>query len=366
MGWLNNIFGGDSKIKKLEAQLAARPTPAVFVELATLYRDAGEEAKSTQLLKRGASMFPTSNELLAMQKDGEKASREAEKRRLHEKIRANANPILYARLAELYKSDGDLNNTIEVSRAGIKQFPKYGGCFLVLGQVYYERKEIDSARENLEKAVELDKYNYMALKLLAQVYLELNRCADAVKKLEDILYFAPGDEAIKTMLAEAQRVAGVGPGKAPAAGEAAPAPSPAGHKAPAKSADAPAAPRRSASSALKDVDISAEIKVLKEVPGVMGAMLVDAYGLVIASALDDNIEEELAGALITNIYRAASTNAPYMGVGTFEDGVVEGEDGHIHLMLMGDMTLAVFATASLKLGLLEKKIRTFAESILDV
>ena len=364
MGWLSNIFGGDSKIKKLEAQMAARPTAAVFVELASLYREAGEEAKATQLLKRGASMFPTSNEILAMQKDAEKASREAEKQRLHEKIRANANPILYARLAELYKSDGDLNNTIEVSRAGIKQFPKYGGCFLVLGQVYYERKEVDNARENLEKAVELDKYNYMALKLLAQVYLELNPPADAVKKLEDILYFAPGDEAIKTMLAEAQRVAGIGPAKAPAAaGE--PDKAPAAHRTPQGKAPE-AAPRRSASSALKDVDIGAEIKVLKEVPGVMGAMLVDAYGLVIASALDDNIEEELAGALITNIYRTASTNAPYMGVGTFEEGVVEGEDGHIHLMLMGDMTLAVFATSALKLGLLEKKIRTFAESILDV
>lgn len=365
MGWLSNIFGGDSKIKKLEAQMAARPTAAVFVELAALYREAGEEAKATQLLKRGASMFPTSHEILAMQKDAEKASREAEKQRLHEKIRANANPILYARLAELYKSDGDLNNTIEVSRAGIKQFPKYGGCFLVLGQVYYERKEVDNARENLEKAVELDKYNYMALKLLAQVYLELNRPADAVKKLEDILYFAPGDEAIKTMLAEAQRVAGIGPAKAPAAAAGEPDKAGAAHRTPQGKAPE-AAPRRSASSALKDVDIGAEIKVLKEVPGVMGAMLVDAYGLVIASALDDNIEEELAGALITNIYRTASTNAPYMGVGTFEEGVVEGEEGHIHLMLMGDMTLAVFATSALKLGLLEKKIRTFAESILDV
>lgn len=360
MGFFDKLFGGD-KTKKLEQELSARPTPDIFVKLATLYREAGEDAKSTQLLKRAASMFPTSPEILSMQKDAEKAARESEKRRLHEKIQANANPILYARLAELYKSDGDLNNTIEVARAGIKQFPKYGGCFLVLGQVFYEKKESANARENLEKAVELDKYNYMALKLLAQVYLELNRPADAVKKLEDILYFAPGDEAIKAMLVEAQRVAGIGPAKAPSAESAKPA---APSKVPAGKAEA--APRRSASSALKDVDIGAEIQVLKDVPGVMGAMLVDAYGLVIASALDDNMEEELAGALITNIYRAASTNAPYMGVGSFEDGVVEGEDGHIHLMLLGDMTLAVFATSALKLGLLEKKIRTFAESILEV
>ncbi|MGH7145473.1 MAG: roadblock/LC7 domain-containing protein [Planctomycetota bacterium] len=365
MGLFDKIFGSN-KITKVEAELRTRPTPDLFVKLALLYRDSGEEAKVAPLLRQAVSKFPTSPEILNLQKDAEKTAREQEKARLQEKIRATPNPILYARLAELYKSDGDLNRTIEVTRAGIQQFPKYGGCFLVLGQVYYERKEIDNARENLERSVELDKYNYMALKLLAQVYLELNRPADAVKKLEDILYFAPGDDTIKAMLVEAQRVAGIGPAKPAAGSAAAPAGAEAhGSKLPPKpAAEAPA--RRSASSALKDVDITAEIQVLKDVPGVMGAMLVDAYGLVIAAALDSNIEEELAGALITNIYRSASTNAPYMGVGTFEDGVVEGEDGHIHLMLLGDMTLAVFATAALKLGLLEKKIRTFAESILEV
>ena len=55
-----------------------------------------------------------------------------------------------------------------------------------------------------------------------------------------------------------------------------------------------------------------------------------------------------------------------MGIGEFEGGLIEGEAGNIHLLLLEDMILAVFADASLRLGLLEKKIREFAESIIEV
>jgi predicted regulator of Ras-like GTPase activity (Roadblock/LC7/MglB family) len=268
----------------------------------------------------------------------------------------------------LYKSEGDFARTIEVAQAGIQAFPKYGGTYLVLGQVAYEQNDFETARQNLEYSVQLDKYNYMALKLLAEAYLHLGRFGDAVKRLEDILYFAPGDEVINKMLEEARRAAGVKPAVAEK-----PAPAPAKSAEPQEArASRPTVEKKKAPEpraqqvvGVREENLDSGIAALSEIKGVHGALLVDAYGLVVAAHLG-NIDEGLAGALITNVYRIASQNSPYMGIGEFEGGLIEGEAGNIHLLLLEDMILAVFADASLRLGLLEKKIREFAESIIEV
>ena len=102
------------------------------------------------------------------------------------------------------------------------------------------------------------------------------------------------------------------------------------------------------------------LAALRAIPGVMGAILVDQYGLVIASDLESTLDETLAGALITNVYRSASNHTLKLGVGQFEEGFVEGTEGNLHIVQFDDMILTVFAKPDVKLGLLEKSIRDFA------
>jgi predicted regulator of Ras-like GTPase activity (Roadblock/LC7/MglB family) len=97
---------------------------------------------------------------------------------------------------------------------------------------------------------------------------------------------------------------------------------------------------------------------LRAVAGVNGAILVDQYGLVVAAALDESLDEGLAGALITNIYRTTSGNSVKLTVGQFEEGLIEGESGNIHIVQIEEMILAVFAQSGVKMGMLEKSIRT--------
>ena len=90
----------------------------------------------------------------------------------------------------------------------------------------------------------------------------------------------------------------------------------------------------------------------------------DSYGLVIASdrqgAGDD---EELAGAVATNVSRTASQGTVEMGLGPFEEGLLEGESSNLHIRDIGEMILGVLAERGVKLGMLEKQIREFAERI---
>ncbi len=360
------------KIKSLESALQLRPTPVLYLQLADAHKSAGNIGKAAQVLKLGAARFPSAPEILRRQAEAERGERENEKKRLLEKIQTHPNPILYARLAELYKADGEIQKTVETCQRGVKVFPKYGGTYLVLGQIYVEKKDWKQAVVELERSVELDKYNYLALKLLAQVYLELTRPVEAVARLESILYFAPGDEAILELLKKAKEQAGQ-----PLEPKTGSDPVKAGRSTVRlKSVDKPPATapsksqkieRTKAASASEQRDrvLTTGLASLRGVAGVSGAILVDQFGLVMASDLSESIDEGLAGALITNVFRTTSTNAVKLGVGEFEDGLIEGTGGHIHIVHFEQMVLAVFAGSETKMGLLEKSIRDFAMTVVQ-
>lgn len=371
----------NSRIHALEQSLTTRPTPMLYLQLADAHK-MGNQSKSAQVLKLGAARFPTAPEIVRRQAEAEKIEREMEKKRIVDKIQSHPNPILYARLAELYKADDEMNKTIDTCQRGIKAFPKYGGTYLVLGQIYAEKRQWPEAMQQLEKSVALDKYNYLALKLLAQVYLEIGRPEDAAQRLEDILYFAPGDESIIELIRKARDSAdALNPNKSVSMADAT-----AKGKAAASAAQPVQVPRvgsknltgiaaaslaRSSAIAAtkstvqkapstKDQLYAKGLADLRAVTGVLGAILVDQYGLIVASDLDGTIDEGLAGAMITNVYRTASNNAVKLGVGQFEEGFIEGADGNIHVVQFDDMILTVFAKPEVKAGLLEKSIRDFA------
>lgn len=353
----------NSRIHSLEQALQGRPTPALYLALADAHKEAGNPQKSAQVLKLGAARFPSAPEIIRRQAEAEKIERENEKRRLVDKIQTHPNPILYARLAELFKADGELDKTVDTCTKGIKAFPKYGGTYLVLGQIYVEKKQWQEAAAQLEKSVELDKYNYLALKLLALVYMELNRPADAAQRLEDILYFAPGDEAILELLRKAKEKAGQPVIEKRTAIMEAKAEAPAARKT--IRIGRLAAEQKATAASQRDKALNEGIAALRAVAGVTGAILVDQYGLVVAADLDASIDEGLAGALITNVYRTASGNSVKLNVGQFEEGLIEGEEGNIHILQLEEMILAVFAKADVRMGLLEKSIREFAALVVQ-
>ncbi len=134
-----------TRIKSLETSMQGRPTPALVLQLADAHKEAGNSQKSAQILKTGAMRFPNAPEIIRRQAEAEKIERENEKKRLIEKITTHPNPILYARLAELFKADNELEKTIDTCQKGIRAFPKYGGTYLVLGQIYVEKKQWQEA-----------------------------------------------------------------------------------------------------------------------------------------------------------------------------------------------------------------------------
>jgi len=364
LGFIRGYFA-DRKLFKLKGQVSKTPRPDLFLALINLHRDRGEMDAAAAVAKRGASRYPDHPTLARTRDEIESQERANEIDRIRRRIESYPNQILYARLADLYRGSGMLEEAMQVCEAGIANFPNYGGAHLILGQICIEKGDAEGARKHIEKATELDSYNYMALKLLAQVYMQLERPADAAARLQEILYFAPGDEAVTQLLIEAKGAAGEPVGDLQAAAAAAPA-----------AADAPKAPRGAipgegrATLLSRDRQARAKGKVLgdhiatfRQIEGVSGAILVDNYGLVIASDIAMEVEEELAGAMITNIFRTTSQSAEDMGIGSFSEGLIEGDSGHIHVIGVGEMVLAVFAAPETKAGMLHQAVMDFVTKV---
>ena len=370
MGWFANFFA-KRRLNRLKERVAKSPRPDLYLELIRAYRDKGEMDAAAAHAKRGAARFPESTALVKVRDEIERVGRSNEIERIRKRIESYPNQILYARLADLYRSSGMLDEAMQVCEAGIANFPNYGGTHLILGQICLEQDDLEGARKHIDKATELDRYNYMALKLLAQVYMKLGLPKDAAGRLQEILYFAPGDEAITKLLIEAKTAAGESVEELEAAmAKQAPVPTPEARPA----APVSSVPSTSRATLLsRDRQARAKGKVLgesiaqfRQIDGVNGAILVDNYGLVIASDMSMDVEEELAGAMITNIFRTTSQSAEDMGIGSFSEGLIEGETGHIHVVGIGDLVLAVFGTPETKAGMLHQGLQDFVSKVKSV
>ncbi|MCX7935393.1 MAG: roadblock/LC7 domain-containing protein [Planctomycetota bacterium] len=182
----------------------------------------------------------------------------------------------------------------------------------------------------------------------------------AKEALERILTFAPGDSQATQWLRDFDRRAE----ELAKAEKEAQAPAEKSATAMVVAAAPPAAMERKKSSGV-GTTLHVEIKQIRRVEGVRGTILIDPYGLVIASDLPEQMDEDLVAALLTNISRALKEHANALTIGEFEDGIIESAQTRIHVLNVSDMTMGVFATPETKTGLLLRAVHNFAERVIE-
>ncbi len=382
MGFIKNLFQS-REIGRLEDLVKTSPAPSLFVRLAELYSEKGEVDHATAIRDRGMELFPESPLLLQAQENAEHSRRDAEKKRIAAKLEQYPSPILYARLAELHMRDEEWEVAEEVCQRGLRAFGNYGGLWCAKARLDLASGDLTQAVARLEKACSLDNYNYDALMLLTETYLRQGQAEAGRETLNKILYCAPGDERamdfLKNFAENAARLAAEGipaarqpaPTAAPRketirVPEKAPAPAAAGETGQTQTLPRPASRRGTVkTSSGVGTGLGEELKQIRKVEGVTGTILIDPFGLVIASDLPEGQDEELTGALLTNIGRLAESGAPELGLGEFEDAIIESAAGNLHVLCVAKMTLGVFASPKTKLGLLQRAIHAFAEQVLD-
>jgi predicted Zn-dependent protease len=107
--------------------------------------------------------------------------------------------------ARRLRSNRDLAGARAVLEASLKKNPQQFAALLLLGEIYFESGEADSALDKLEDAALLEPDNVAAKTSMAKVLISQKKFANVVELLEPVATPASKDADVFTLLAQAYR-----------------------------------------------------------------------------------------------------------------------------------------------------------------
>ncbi len=124
------------------------------------------------------------------------------KSRLEDKIKENPQSLLFARLADIYLDQDQVDAAIQLCRQGLKANPTYITGHYVLAKAYLKNNEHEKAESALKKVLSHDRQFISAHKHLGDLMIKLGWENTAVTHYRDILKIDPFETAIQAHLAD--------------------------------------------------------------------------------------------------------------------------------------------------------------------
>ena len=90
---------------------------------------------------------------------------------LEKRLQTNPDSLAFSRLAEQYRTSGDIARAIELCVRGNEKHPEYVTGRIVLGRCYADIDNFDDAVEAFESVCRLDRHNMAAMKMLADIFI---------------------------------------------------------------------------------------------------------------------------------------------------------------------------------------------------
>ncbi|MDH5203775.1 MAG: tetratricopeptide repeat protein [Nitrospirota bacterium] len=125
--------------------------------------------------------------------------------KLKEKLNKDPNSKLFILLAEEYKKEGMLDESIAVLTQGLEKHPRYMSAHVSLGKIYLEQGILDKAKEEFKEVVSAIPDNLYAHKKLAEIHKDLVEIDEAIDVFKTVLRLNPGDEEAANSLAELEK-----------------------------------------------------------------------------------------------------------------------------------------------------------------
>jgi tetratricopeptide (TPR) repeat protein len=98
------------------------------------------------------------------------AKQDVSVRQYESKLSQNPRSLVFSRLADCYRKNGEIQQAIGVCMDGLKHHPDSVTGRVILGRCYLEQEKLKEATAEFVKAVELDRRNQVAVKMIADVY----------------------------------------------------------------------------------------------------------------------------------------------------------------------------------------------------
>ncbi len=367
-------------LQKLEGQVESNPTPSNMATLAERYVQTGQIDKAFEISQQGVEAFPNSEKMLRTFKYVKKLQLQGKIRSLNEIIARNPNPTSYGQLAMIYKDLGETHKAVDICNDLTTKFPLSENSYLIIGEIRYQRFHEDLLAkdgmvsiENLEKALKLNESNYKALLLAAEIYIEIGSLSPAIKNLGQILEFAPTDDRVRRLKEEAEALLAE------------------------QGEDSPedmewlfiqVENRRQFTNIIRGVDsekmiisvsgpskagaeineeeVRRQVNRLSKMPGLIAAIAMNKNtGSIIADRIVLRVKKEELDNVVKTIFRVSQNACLRMDVGAFEGGIIQGPFGHLHLLQVEGILLAVLTDNQTKAEITDRTIMDLVPSLIN-
>ncbi len=120
--------------------------------------------------------------------------------RLAERYSKEPKSRIFVQLADAYRKNNMVDEALEVLKQGLQYHPNYPLAYLILGKCYFDKRMYAQSKDALEKTIELDPINIVALRMLAQVCETLKDEACQLRAYKGIVSIDPTDEMARNKL----------------------------------------------------------------------------------------------------------------------------------------------------------------------
>jgi tetratricopeptide (TPR) repeat protein len=115
---------------------------------------------------------------------------------------SNPSPVLCARLADLLRRNGRLDESRAIASTGLARWKNNISISVVLGKCYKDSGLLEKAMETFGKVNSAQPQNLVALRNLAEIHFQKEHWNKAIHYLEEYLFEQPGDEEVRDRLEE--------------------------------------------------------------------------------------------------------------------------------------------------------------------
>jgi len=267
----------------------------------------------------------------------------------------------FAEVAESYRAKDLLEEAKAVCEQGLQEWPSYVSGHIVMAKIHRDAGALDRAEASLRRALELDPMNAIALSLMGDLAIRRGSWEEAVRYLENALFFSPMDSHSRELLKLAQQrttppVIGLSvPMRAVPVSPPAPTPAP-----------VEPTPRSAPVERVAGVDPEREVAVLRQLPGIEGVLLLSSDGLPVSGSMGTGNETDeevaaLAAGFMAEWARAKQLPPPR------PNGLVllEAESSQLVVAAAGAWTLLVVMSSNIRPGRVLSAIRVAAARIAE-
>ncbi len=255
----------------------------------------------------------------------------ADLQRWSEEVARDATSLAFVPLARAYRKQGKRDAALRLCLRGLEHHPTHVDGHALLAILYFESGHRLKAYDEWSMVLTLDPNNFDALRGMGFYYLEQDDNEAALRHLERASALRATDPAVQ----EALRIIRERVAPAPESAEAPErrsAGAQEGESAPAPGRPSAPAPQRSSAQA-RPGDPTRLFDPLLRGGQVMGALLMDAQGLVMAGSLDGELSEsaEALGAILGGAIEEAARTAAQLSLGGWSGVLLEADAAVLHL-----------------------------------